>query len=288
MRIDDNWPEDTRKLLPEGNYLITSLDRRYTYEALREFDFIASCTTGIDHLELRDKPLICLRDDPDFLRGIYATAEHTWALILALVRRIPWAFEDVKQDHWNREAWQGTELRGKTLGIVGYGRVGQQVAEIAKAFGMKVIASDLPSGRHDAPYRDHKVEFCILETLLKNADIVTVHVPLNDETRGMFGIEQFKQMKKSAYFINTSRGAVVDEFELCAALTLGYLAGAAVDVVADEQGWNQHSFLGRYAREHNNLIISPHISGNTAESRRKTQIFMATKIKEFIKRRCSI
>lgn len=274
MRLDDNWPEDTRELLPEGNYIVTSLDRRYGYEELREFDFIATATTGTDHLELRDKPLICLRDDLDFLRGIYATAEMTWALILSLIRKVPFAHNDVCQGHWNREAWQGTELRGKTLGIVGYGRVGQQVAKFAEVFGMKVIANDLPSDRHDAPYRDHQVEFCTFETLLKNADIVTVHVPLTDVTRGMFGAEQFALMKPTAYFVNTSRGEVVDTGMLVTALENKQLAGAALDVLPGEPRPN--------IPEHPNLLITPHLGGLTAESRKKTQLRLVEKIKDFI------
>ena len=274
MRLDDNWPEDTRELLPEGNYIVTSLDRRYGYEELREFDFIATATTGTDHLELRDKPLICLRDDLDFLRGIYATAEMTWALILSLIRKVPFAHNDVCQGHWNREAWQGTELRGKTLGIVGYGRVGQQVAKFAEVFGVKVIANDLPSDRHDAPYRDHQVEFCTFETLLKNADIVTVHVPLTDVTRGMFGAEQFALMKPTAYFVNTSRGEVVDTGMLVTALENKQLAGAALDVLPGEPRPN--------IPEHPNLLITPHLGGLTAESRKKTQLRLVEKIKDFI------
>ena len=275
MRLDDNWPEDTRKLLSEGNYLVTSLDWRYGYEELQEFDFIASCTTGTDHLDSRDIPLISLKGE-SVLDDVYATAEMAWALILALVRRIPWAFEDVKRGNWNREAWQGTELRGKTLAIVGYGRVGQQMAKIAEAFGMKVIASDVPSSRHDAPYRHHKLEFCILETLLKNADILTVHVPLNDETRGMFGVEQFAMMKPTAYFVNTSRGEVVDTGALVTALENKQFAGAALDVLPGEPRPN--------IPEHPNLLITPHIGGCTAESRRKTQVFIAEKIKNYLER----
>lgn len=273
MRLDDNWPEDTRELLPEGNYLVTSLDRRYTYDELREFDFIASCTTGTDHLDNQDIPLISLKGEP-VLKDVWATAEHTWALILSLIRKVPWAFDDVKQGNWNREAWQGTELRGKMLGIVGYGRAGQQVAGIAEAFGMKVIASDVPSGRHDAPYRHHKLEFCILETLLKNADIVTVHVPLNDETRGMFGAKEFALMQSTAYFVNTSRGAVVDTGALLDALDNGQIAGAALDVLEGEP-------KPKIPRRHN-LLITPHLGGNTLESRRKTQAYLAQKIKDFI------
>ncbi len=283
MRIDDKWCEEARAQLPDGNYLIASLDRTYTEDECRQFDFIVSATTGTDHIQNGDVPLLCLKG-ADILPDIYATAEHTFALILSLIRKVPFAFDSVKRGNWDREAWQGTELRGKTLGIVGMGRVGRQVAKIADAFGMGVIGIEQLDTAGASTEELKKDIVPHLTYLLKNSDIITVHVPLTDETRGMFGVEQFKQMKPTAYFINTSRGAVVDEVELCAALTVGYLAGAAIDVVADEQGWNEYSFLGKYAREHNNLIISPHISGNTAESRRKTQLYMARAILDFIQR----
>ena len=265
MRLDDNWCDKARKLLPEGNYLITSLDRRYGYEELQEFDFIVSCTTGTDHIDSQDVPVISLKGEAEFLRGVHATSEHVFALILSLVRRIPWAFEDVRAGNWNREAWQGTELRGKTLAIVGYGRVGQQVARFAEAFGMKVIANDGPSSR---------VAFWIFETLLKNADIITVHVPLNDKTRSMFGAKEFALMKPSAYFVNTSRGEVVDTGALLDALDNGQIAGAALDVLEGEP-------KPKIPRRHN-LLITPHLGGNTLESRRKTQAYLAQRINDFI------
>jgi len=214
------------------------------------------------------------------LQDVYATAEYTWALILSLIRKVPFAFDDVKCGNWKREAFQGTELHGKTLGIVGYGRVGQQVARIAEVFGMKVIANDLPSDRHDAPYKNHKVEFCTLDTLLRYADIITVHVPLNESTRGIFGWKQFEMMKPTAYFINTSRGGIVSHHALEDVLMTGEITGAALDVVDGEPELDK--CLLDYINSDDNLIITPHIAGNTAESREKTQLFIANKIKEFI------
>jgi len=217
------------------------------------------------------------------LQDVYATAEHTWTLILSLIRKVPFAFDDVKRGNWNREAWQGCELRGKTLGIVGYGRVGQQVAKIAEAFGMNIIWHDKyipepPSNTIPACFKVDRT----LEVLLKESDIITVHVPLDESTRGMFGVEQFAMMKSTAYFVNTSRGAVVQEDALLWALIEKKIAGAALDVVNDEP--NIYHALKMYIDwpDKYNLIITPHCAGNTAESREKTQLFIANKIKEFI------
>jgi len=236
--------------------------------------FIASCTTGLDHIGVdycKEKgiKIISLQGERDFLQDVYATAEHTWALILSLIRKVPFAFDDVKQGNWNREAWQGTELHGKTLGIVGYGRVGQQVAKIAEAFGMNIIRYDKQKPGYN---------FYSINTVLQNSDIITVHVPLNEETQHMFGRHEFEMMKPTAYFINTSRGMVVDTKALVDALRLREIAGAAIDVVEGEPQIPKS--IDSYRDD--NFIITPHIAGNTAESREKTQVFIANKIKEFI------
>ena len=304
----DNWCEEATKILrefaevkelrwAEEQYegLITSLSKPFESEHLLMFPnlkFVASCTTGLDHLPLEALrnngiKVISLMGETDFLQDVWATAEHTMALILSLVRHIPAAFDDVKQGNWKRDRWQGSELHGKTLGIVGYGRVGRQVARFAEAFGMKVIWHD--------PYitvpEHNTIPDCCrtdreMNDLLRESDIVTVHVPLNESTRGMFGAEQFRLMKPTAYFINTSRGAVVDENALIEALEEKYIAGAALDVVINETGWSRfHNDLLLQAdnyEEPDNFIITPHIAGNTAGSREKTQFFIANKIKEYV------
>jgi D-3-phosphoglycerate dehydrogenase len=279
----------------ETNGIIASLEHRFTRQEIDEWPnlkFIASCTTGLDHIDtdyckVKGIKIISLQGE-SILRDVYATAEHTWALILSLIRKVPWAFDDVKKGNWDRESWQGSELYGKTLGIVGYGRVGQQVARIAEGFGVKTLYNDIKN-IDTADYGGNS-----LNAVLKFSDMVTVHVPLNKETTGMFGIEQFKMMKPTAYFINTSRGAVVDEKALLSALMNKQIAGAAIDVVNNEHAgeWVEcndprrylNFTLRDYAGARDNLIITPHIGGNTAESRDKTQIYIANKIVDFIKR----
>jgi len=272
MRIDDTWGEKALEIVKDINayVLATSLNRSYSHDECKQFDLIASCTTGTDHIDNRDIPLISLKGETDFLQDVWATAEHTWALIMALIRNIPAAFKDVQQGHWDREKWQGTELHGKTLGIVGYGRVGQQVARFAEAFGMDIMIYD----------PNHPLGESYLNTVLRRSDIVTVHVPLNDKTRGMFGINQFAQMKPTAYFVNTSRGAVVNEDALVNILFHKLIAGAAIDVVENEPHIPHN--LGSLAKYGKRLIITPHISGCTTESREKTQLFIANKIKEYV------
>lgn len=297
IMVDDYWCSEAESILPntDKRVLVASLNKRYDYNYCKQFDLIASCTTGTDHIDNRDIPLIKL--EGEFLKDIYATAEHTWALILSLIRKVAFAFDDVKQGNWEREKWQGTELRGKTLGIVGMGRIGQQIARMAEAFGMKVITYDTTIWMGRKEQGNMAIEFplyqyCHLEHLLQNSDIITVHVPLTEETKGMFSIEQFKQMKPTAYFINTSRGAVVDEDALLNALHNDIIAGAAIDVTTfeterkpfgeDIEDIRNQNELVWYAKHNDNLIITPHIGGNTIESREKTQIHIANKIKEYI------
>jgi len=282
MRIDDTWGEKALEIVKDinANVLVTSLNRSYSHDECKQFDLIASCTTGTDHIDNRDIPLISLRGEIGLLQDVWATAEHTMALILSLVRHIPAAFEDVKQGNWKRENWQGSELRGKTLGIVGYGRVGRQVAKLADGFGMKVHGVDIkPSSGGDFDEDEYKRTF---KFVLKESDIVTVHVPLNESTRGMFGAEQFRLMKPTTYFINTSRGAVVDEDALLKVLDNSLIAGAALDVLCNEPNVELIGGLISYADTHENLIITPHVSGCTTESRHKTQLFIANKIKEYV------
>jgi D-3-phosphoglycerate dehydrogenase len=197
---------------------------------------------------------------------------------LALIRRIPAAFDSVKRGEWDRDSFQGTELHGKSLGIIGgAGRVAKQVAQIAYGFGMFPLGIDI------IPLKNKKGGYTYAESLeyiLRESDIITVHVPLNSETQGMFGAEQFAMMKPTAYFINTSRGAVVDEEALVHALR-GRIAGAALDVLDSEP--KIRGLAWAHSQIYKNLIITPHIAGNTTESRQNCQLHIANKIIDYFK-----
>ena len=292
----DNWSEKAREIISDNfigsddilptkdvDGVIIGLNQSFNMSVLTGLKFIASCTTGLDHIDTeyckaKGIKIISLQGETEFLQDVWATAEHTWGLIMSLVRKIPFAYNDVCAGNWEREAWQGTELRGKTLGIVGYGRVGRQVKYLTERSFKEVIWYDKKNWEGNAQCKCCKGHS--LDYVLQNSDIITVHVPLNDETRGMFGAKEFAMMKPGAYFINTSRGAVVDEEALINALFNSQIAGAALDVVCNEP--NIYEPLREYAAHQKNLIITSHIAGNTAESREKTQLFIANKIKDFI------
>jgi D-3-phosphoglycerate dehydrogenase len=242
---------------------------------------IATPTTGLTHIDVRELErrgidLLCLRGETDFLNDVRATAEHTIGLMLALMRHIAAASAHVAAGGWNRDEFQGTELFGKTVAVVGYGRLGRIVARYLKAFDCRVLAVDPCL---DARLLEPGVEAAPLDEALSAADIVTLHVNLNDYTRQFFGVRQFDAMKHGSYFINTSRGELVEETALLAALRSGHIAGAALDVLCEEQssGMGRHSLV-QYSRGHSNLLVTPHIGGCTMESMQKTELFLSEKL----------
>lgn len=249
---------------------------------------VAAAVTGTDHMDagyLQKKKiaLISLKGQRHFLDSISATAEYTTGLMLALMRHVPWAFQDVRQGRWERDDFIGCELKGKVLGIVGLGRLGTKVAKYAKAFGMDILYFDPHVRLKGRGVR----KVARLKQLLNTSDVVTVHVPLTGETLHLIGAKEFQHMKPGCFFINTSRGQVVDEKALLGALNRSHIAGAALDVLADE---NRPDFdcrsnpLVRYAQKHGNLLLTPHIGGATKESMRMTETFIAQRLKDFFKR----
>ena len=246
---------------------------------------IVSPTTGLNHIDLEEAArrgirVLSLRDDTEFLKTVRATAEHTVGLMMALIRHIPAARAHVVSGGWTRDKFRGNEIAGKTAGVVGYGRLGRIVARMLLAFEMRVLASDPHVWTNDG---DPGVEIVALNELLAQSDIVTLHVNLYPETSGFFGGEQFAQMKPGAWFINTARGELVDEAALLEALRSGRLAGAAVDVLSDERstGMGSHPLV-QYARQYDNLIVTPHIGGCTLESMEKTEGHMARKLADVL------
>jgi glyoxylate reductase len=196
-----------------------------------------------------------------------ATAELTWALILAVARRIVEADAFVRWGEWwrTRTGWHphmilGMELKGKTLGIIGLGRIGSRVAEIGKAFGMKIVYYDLT--RNEALEKQLGAEYRDLDTLLREADVVSIHVPLTKETYHMIDEERLRKMKRTAILINTARGAVVDTNALVKALSEGWIAGAGLDVFEQEPLPPNHPLTA-----FKNVVLVPHIGSATYESR---------------------
>jgi D-3-phosphoglycerate dehydrogenase / 2-oxoglutarate reductase len=295
-------------LREQGELVLADVDRTGLLSAVKEADvlwvrlrhqidaevlaaasrlkIIVTPTTGLNHIDLkeaqrRDIKVLSLQGETEFLKDIRATAEHTVGLMLALLRRVPAAVDDVKKGNWDRDRFKGRELFGKTIGIVGHGRLGRIVGKYLRAFDARILVSD---PHVDQETVDSGLSVVGLDDLLHESDIVSLHVSLSDRTQSFFGKEQFSRMKAGAWFINSARGELIDETALLDVLRNGHLAGAAVDVLCDEQFNNmQNHPLVSYAQAHDNLLITPHIGGCTVESMEKTEVFMAKKLSSSIK-----
>ena len=258
-------------------------------DCLPGLKIIATSTTGLNHIDIkaaarRGINIISLRGETKFLRTITPTAEETLGLMIMLTRNLPWGFDAVRRGRWDKEKLYGHELNGKTLGVLGFGRLGSMVAKMARSFGMKIVACD-PYVPKSAMARAGAVKVSTDE-LFRKSDAVTVHVLLTDKTRALVKRRHFKLMKPSAYFINTARGELVDEKALLEALEKKRIAGAALDVLSNEDPEGRHVRrhpLVRYAKRHQNLIIVPHLGGATFESMAKTEEFIAEKIVQVLR-----
>ena len=197
--------------------------------------------------------------------NILSATEHTMAMMLALCRNIPEAHASVRRGEWTRAKFMGIELSGKTLGVIGLGRIGTRVTARARAFDMRVIAYD--------PYVASTVfekagtKQQTLDELLAQADVITVHTPLTEETRGMLGAAEIAKMKDGVIVLNIARGGIYEEGALADALNSGRVAGAAIDVYVDEPPVPDHPLLTA-----KNIILSPHIGANTIEAQDRVAV----------------
>ena len=258
------------------------LDGR-VFDAAKNLKVVATPSTGTDHIDLKEVAnrgitVLSLKDDVEFLKRITSTAEQALALMLSTLRMIPAAFESVKEGQWDSSSFRGHMVSGKTLGVIGFGRLGEMMARYGYGLSMKVVATD--------PYKtinvDYYVEQVSLDELLRRADVISVHVHLNDETRGMVGKREFEKMKNGAVIVNTSRGGVIEEAALVEALKTGKLGGAGLDVLTGELYENIETMLiVQYARRHKNIIITPHIGGVTYESQEMAYVRIVTGLRKW-------
>ena len=230
-----------------------------------DLQLVVTATTGADHIDgaalaRRHIPLLTLKGQTHVLNGLTPAAEHSWLLLLACARSLPAARAHVIDAGWDRTRFPGVMLRGRALGIIGCGRIGQWMARYGHAFGMVCRGYD--------PYLTEWPEHLVptdLRALLAVSDFVTLHVHLSDATRGLLRREHFEAMKPGAVFVNTSRGELIDEAALLDVLRSGRLRGAGLDVLGGEPDIAHHP-LRRYASEHANLIITPHIGGYSPDA----------------------
>ncbi|HYR03971.1 MAG TPA: hydroxyacid dehydrogenase [Nitrososphaerales archaeon] len=238
---------------------------------------VARSGSGVDNIDLRAANArgVEVVSSPEAL--VEAVAEHVIGLMLALARSIPAADALMKAGQWEKERFVGIELKGKTLGIAGLGRIGRRVAEVARVIGMTLLGYDVI----EVPQETLVSLGCRmvdLDTLFASSDFITLHVPLTSETRRMVDQRRISLMKKGSYIINTSRGEVIDEAALAKALRAEEIGGAALDVFENEPA------VGAIIAAPN-LISTPHIGGQTKDSQTMAVSIVGAKINQFFARR---
>ena len=266
-------PDDLRAAVDSYDALIVRSETHLTREVIEaagKLQVIGRAGIGVDNIDVQaatEKGVVVVNAPTG---NVISAAEHTVALILALARHIPDANASLKAGKWERKRFMGLEVRGKTLGILGLGQVGSEVARRARGLEMRVLAHDpfVPEERA----RSLGVELVPFEELLRESDFLTVHTTLTEGTHHIVGEEQLRQMKPSARIINTARGGIVDEAALDTALKEDRLAGAALDVF-EEEPLTSHPLFGN-----ERIVVTPHLGASTAEAQERVAVDVAEQI----------
>lgn len=273
--------EELMKILAEVDVFWFRLGYRIDEAVLNEDSrcrYLVTPVTGIDHIdealcERLGVSIICLRGETEFLKEVRATAEHTILLAMMVMRRAVPAVNDATAGNWRRDNFRGIELYQKSVGIIGYGRLGRIVADYFHVLGCKV-------GFYDTEQREHPPhirQFGSMEECIVASDLVSLHVPYRENTHHLVDARVLNLFTPTKWLVNTSRGGVVDENALLQTLKKQQIAGVATDVLYGEPEVANHPLV-KYAQENERLIISPHIGGCTYESFEKTELFVAEKL----------
>lgn len=270
--------EELREAIKSCDGLIVRSETRVTAELMdgaSRLRVIGRAGVGVDNIDVPAATArgLVVMNAPD--GNTMTTAEHTLALLMSMARRIPQAAASLKAGRWERKRFIGVELQGKTLGIVGLGRIGRVVASRARAFGMNIVAFDPFIQPEQA--RDLEVETVTLDEVLERADFLTIHTPLTNETRGLIGHEAFARMKPGVRIINCARGGLVDERALLEAIKEGKVAGAALDVFEEEPPPLDHPLLAR-----EEVVATPHLGASTTEAQEGVAFTVAEQMRDFL------
>ena len=278
FKVDVNTkltPDELKKVIKEYDALLVRSATKVTKDVINAADklkIIGRAGVGLDNVDVNaaSKKGVIVVNTPG--GNTISTAEHTFSMMLALSRNIPKADLSMKKGEWERKKFMGVELYGKTLGIIGLGRIGTEVAKRALSFEMRVIAYD--------PYlsvdmaKELNIEPVDLATIFKESDYITVHTPLTDETKHVISEKEIALMKKSVRIINCARGGIVDEVALAKALESGRIAGAALDVYEKEPP--KDSALIKL----DNIVLSPHLGASTEEAQVNVAIDIANTVRD--------
>jgi D-3-phosphoglycerate dehydrogenase len=269
-------PDQLAQVLPRAHALLVRSETKVTDAMMEQapgLRVIGRAGMGVDNIDVAaaTRRGIAVMNTPG--GNTVSAAEHAIALLLALVRRIPWAADSMRRGEWDRKKFGGSELRGKVLGLVGLGRIGSHVATVARALGMNVLAHD--PYLSEARAAEIGVTLSGLDELLSRADVVSLHLPATEETRNLIDRRRLALLKKSAVLINTARGGVVDEAALVEAVDGGALAGAALDVF-EQEPLSKDSPL----RKSDRIIVTPHLAASTTEAQERVSIEICHSVRE--------
>lgn len=272
----DLKPEGLKAIIADYDALIVRSGTQVTEDVIAlasKLKVIGRAGVGLDNVDLKaaTKKGIIAMNTPG--GNTTSTAEHAFSLIMALARNIPQAHGSMKIGKWERNKFQGVELYGKTLGVIGLGRIGSTVAKFAQGFGMTIKAYDPFLSAEMAAKRGIAVS--TLEDLIKNSDFITIHVPKTDETKGMIGEKEIQMMKKSIRLVNCARGGIIDEAALAKALETKRIAGAALDVFDEEPLCPECSLL-----KFDNCVLTPHLGASTAEAQVNVAVEVAYAVRD--------
>ena len=267
-------PKDLAAIVGPYDALVVRSATKVTAEVIEKADrlkVIGRAGVGLDNVDAdaATKRGIIVMNVP--AGNTISTAEHTFSMLMALSRHIPQSCASLRSGQWERSKFVGTELFGKTLGIVGLGKIGTEVAKRAQVFGMRVLAYD----PFLSPERAQQMEFQLadLKTIYADADFITVHTPLTAETRHMIGAKELAAMKKGVRLINCARGGIIDEQALAQAVKDGRVAGAAIDVFEEEPPAKDHPLLALPQ-----VIATPHLGASTEEAQLNVAIEVAKQV----------
>jgi len=271
-------PEELERTIGDYDVLVVrsaTQVRKPLIEAARNLKLIVRAGVGLDNIDVEYAQAKGIQVMNTPAASSNAVAELTIGYLLALARHIPQSTASMRAGRWEKKKFMGNEIAGKTLGLVGYGRIGWLVAKKALALGMNIIAYD--------PYvsdpRGLEMDFVSLEELLQRADYISLHLPLTDETRNLIDGPQFEMMKDGVRIINCARGGIINEDALYEAIRSGKVAGAALDVYLEEPARDNKLF------ELDEVIGSPHIGAATVEAQHRVGVEVAEKVIEFQNRK---
>lgn len=278
LRMEKPTTEEIIEVIGEYDAVIVRSAVKVTAEMIRAataMKVIGRAGAGVDNIDLGAAAAasIEVRNTPG--GNTISAAEHAVALLLALLKKIPAADHSVKSGEWNRKAFGGTELYEKCVGIVGLGKIGREVLIRLKAFGVSILGYD--PHLNDEEICGLGAEPSTLQNLIANSDIITLHVPLTHETRGMLGAAEFQRMKDGVFIVNAARGGIVVEAALEEGLASGKVAGAALDVYEQEPVDPDSTLLKR-----TNVIATPHVAATTGEAQRRVAVQIARSVLEVL------